>query len=113
MASITRLTTLEQLNTVLEASQNKPQLLFKHSTRCSISKSAYKQVMSYLEETPNESIDYGMIYVIEDRPISRELADLVGVKHESPQVILLKDKQPVWHISHSKITSHALQHELE
>jgi bacillithiol system protein YtxJ len=113
MTSMIRLTTLEQLNTALEASQEKPLLLFKHSTRCPVSKKAYQQVLSYLEDSPNESIDYKMIYVVEDRSISLEAADLVGVKHESPQVILLKDQKVVWHTSHSKITSRFLKDELE
>lgn len=112
MATMTRLTTIDQLNTALEASHHKPLLLFKHSTRCPISANAYQQVMSYLEDEPNESVDYGIIYVVEDRPTSLEAAVLTGLKHESPQVMLVKDKKPVWHTSHSYITSRALKDEL-
>lgn len=112
MATMTRLTTIEQLNTALEASHHKPLLLFKHSTRCPISAAAYQQVISYLEDEPNESIEYGIIYVVEDRPTSLEVADLIGIKHESPQVILVKDKKAIWNTSHSYITSRALKDEL-
>lgn len=112
MATMTRLTTTEQLNSALEASHDKPLLIFKHSTRCPISAAANEQVISYLEGEPNEAIEYRVIYVVEDRPISLEVADLIGVKHESPQVILIKDRHPVWHTSHSNITSRALKDEL-
>lgn len=112
MATMTRLTSIEQLNTALEASHDRPLFLFKHSTRCPISSAAFQQVMSYLEDEPNQSIDYRMIYVVEDRPISLEVAELTGIPHESPQVILVSDRNPIWNTSHSYITSRALKDEL-
>ncbi|MWV45165.1 bacillithiol system redox-active protein YtxJ [Paenibacillus sp. HJL G12] len=113
MATMTKLTTSEQLQTALEASKDKPLLLFKHSTRCPISAGAYQQVMSYLQNEPNEAVEYGLIHVVEDRPVSLETADILGIQHESPQVILVKNQAPVWHTSHSHITADALKQHLE
>ncbi|MGF7049202.1 bacillithiol system protein YtxJ [Paenibacillus sp. DS2015] len=112
MATMTRLTTNEQLQSALEASGDKPLLIFKHSTRCPISSRANEEVMSYLKDQPNESIEYAIIYVVEDRALSNEAASIVGIKHESPQVILLHAGKPSWHTSHSHITSDALKEQL-
>ncbi len=47
-----------------------------------------------------------------ERPLSRELADRLGVTHESPQAILLRQGAPVWHASHSDVTARAIAREL-
>lgn len=46
--------------------------------------------------------------VIEERPVSLALAERVGVKHESPQALLIKDGRALWHDSHRAITTEAL-----
>lgn len=51
---------------------------------------------------------HAIVRVIEERPISLALADRVGVKHESPQALLIKDGQALWHDSHRAITTDAL-----
>jgi bacillithiol system protein YtxJ len=48
------------------------------------------------------------VRVIEERPVSLALAERVGVKHESPQAILIRDGRPLWHASHGAITAGAL-----
>lgn len=112
MADMTKMTSIEQLNSAVEASEGQPLLLFKHSTRCPISANAYQEMNNYLQNNPNENVNYGIIYVVEDRPVSNEAADKLGVKHESPQAILVKNGFPVWHTSHSDITSSTLTNAL-
>lgn len=109
MSRLTRITSIEDLHSALDHSSDQPLLLFKHSTRCPISSGAYREMEDYLNGTPNEKITYGLIYVVEDRAVSLEAADRLGVKHESPQVLLVKDGQAVWHTSHSKITADTLR----
>nr|WP_237690635.1 bacillithiol system redox-active protein YtxJ [Paenibacillus caui] len=109
---MTQITSAEQLQDVLKASANQPVLLFKHSTRCPISARAYQEVSDYLNDQPNENVIYALIHVVEDRPVSLEAADLLGVKHESPQAILVKDGKAVWNTSHSGITSENLKENL-
>lgn len=108
MADMTKMTSIEQLNSAVQATEDQPLLLFKHSTRCPISAHAYQEMNDYLHNSPNESVKYGIIYVVEDRPVSNEAAERLGVKHESPQVIFIKNGTPVWHTSHSEITSRTL-----
>lgn len=104
MADMTKMTSIEQLNSAVEATEDQPLLLFKHSTRCPISSNAYQEMNDYLHNNANENVKYGIIYVVEDRPVSNEAAEKLGVKHESPQAILIKKGIPVWHTSHSDIT---------
>lgn len=110
---MTKMTTTEQLNNALEASVHRPLLLFKHSTRCPISAAAYKEVVSYLNDQPNERADYAIIDVIADRPVSNQAADILGIRHESPQVILVTNGVPIWHDSHSHITIEALKEQVD
>ena len=109
---MTKMTSIEQLNSAVQATEDQPLLLFKHSTRCPISAHAYQEMNDYLHNSPNESVKYSIIYVVEDRPVSNEAAERLGVKHESPQVILIKKGMPVWHTSHSEITSGTLANTL-
>ncbi|MNW28358.1 hypothetical protein D3C74_51830 [compost metagenome] len=111
MATLNPIHTSEQLHAVLDASSDKPVLVFKHSTRCPISARAHQEVENYLRSA-NDNFEYGIILVVEDRPVSLEAADVLQVKHESPQVILVKDGSVVWHTSHSDITAGTLQETL-
>ncbi|MFB5677578.1 bacillithiol system redox-active protein YtxJ [Paenibacillus terreus] len=112
MATMYKLSTIEQLDSALTASAAKPLLLFKHSTRCPISARAHQEMEAYLQGTPASNVEYGIIYVVEDRPVSNETAARLGVKHESPQVILVRDGKAVWDTSHGSITSVRLQETL-
>ncbi|MEC2344105.1 bacillithiol system redox-active protein YtxJ [Paenibacillus barengoltzii] len=109
MSKWMRIQSIQEPNDALERSASQPLLLFKHSTRCPISAGAHKEAEAYLNGTPREDVTYGLIYVIENRDVSNEAAERLGVKHESPQAILIKDGQAVWHTSHSKITKSTLE----
>ncbi len=79
-------------------------IIFKHSHRCPTSARAKEQVDRFLEDYGN-GIDYEFIDVIGNRPRSNQVAEQYGLKHESPQVLIVDDKDAVaWHASHSKIT---------
>ena len=83
-------TTLENL---LTDSTKKPVIVFKHSNACSISARAYRE-MEKLGDQVN------ILEVQSAREVSRELASLTGVRHETPQVIVLRDGKAVWNASH-------------
>jgi|TARA_B100000809_G_scaffold205149_2_gene206785 bacillithiol system protein YtxJ len=104
-----RLSTSEELSGLLELSEQRPVMVFKHSTRCPISTFAQREVMSYLPAARERGVHCVMILVVEDRPVSLELAELLGVRHQSPQVILVRDGQAVWNDSHEGVTCAALE----
>ena len=91
--------TLEEssLNTIL--SDNSTIVLFKHSTRCSISSTALHRLQGFCNEL-KQPISAYIIDVISQRDLSNEIATLLNIKHESPQLFVLKDGKLQYHNSH-------------
>lgn len=94
----------EQLDQILGQSTTTPTLIFKHSTSCPISAHAYHEMEQFLKQPESQGIFTYMIHVIEDRTISLALAERVGVRHQSPQALLVLDGKVIWHASHYQIT---------
>ncbi|MCL6592734.1 MAG: bacillithiol system redox-active protein YtxJ [Alicyclobacillus sp.] len=107
MASYRLLTSLDEWQAAQAASQQHPVLVFKHSTRCPVSAQAYKELQAYLPQAPAH-LQTVVVHVIEARPVSNQVAEDTGIRHESPQALLLSRGQVVWHASHWEITAGAL-----
>jgi bacillithiol system protein YtxJ len=54
-------------------------------------------------------VDHAIVRVIEERPVSLALAQQVGVTHQSPQALLIKNGKAIWNDSHYSITADALK----
>ena len=93
----------------LKASTKSPVLIFKHSTECSISAGAYQRLGAWLDEQGKAAPEVYLVKVIERRPVSKEIEAGLKVKHESPQIILIKDKKSVWHLSQGAIDAAAIE----
>ncbi|OAQ38572.1 bacillithiol system protein YtxJ [Pedobacter psychrophilus] len=78
-------------------------VIFKHSTRCSISMMAKKRVDMDLDDLP-ETVKPYFLDLISHRDISKEIADLFQVHHESPQLLLIKDGECILDQSHGNIS---------
>nr|WP_294779461.1 bacillithiol system redox-active protein YtxJ [uncultured Flavobacterium sp.] len=103
----TELTDILQLQEVEAISKEKPVVIFKHSTRCSISRMALKQ---FERDYDLEGVvDAYFLDLIAHRDISNEIASNFGVYHESPQLILIKDGKAIYNVSHSDIDAEALK----
>src|SRR5215510_14171595 len=96
----------ETLDKLITDSRHKPVVIFKHSTACGISSAAYRE-MEKLEGQVN------LLEVQSAREVSRELADLTGIRHETPQVIVFKDGKAVWSASHYDVNAGAVLKALE
>jgi len=105
--SITQIRTIEDFNTVMEKSHQKPVVLFKHSVTCPVSANAFDEFHSYFQNAPDD-VEHYVITVQAARPVSNKAAEHLNIRHESPQVILLKDGAAVWNDLHSYITESAL-----
>ncbi|PWB19069.1 bacillithiol system redox-active protein YtxJ [Flavobacterium sp. HTF] len=101
------LTNLAQLNDIETISNVKPIVIFKHSTRCSISRMALKQFEK--EYDLDETVDAFFLDLIAHRDVSNEIASKFNVYHESPQLILIKNGKAVYNASHSDIDAEALK----
>lgn len=96
----------EDLEAFLSAHQAEKALVFKHSTTCPISRAAWEQVEAFENEHPDAPI--AMIRVIEERPISLQFAEDIGVQHASPQAIVVENGKAVWNATHYAITQESL-----
>jgi bacillithiol system protein YtxJ len=103
-----KLHSIEALHQVIEESKTRPVLLFKHSTACPISGRAFREFQTYLESA-DPNVTYNLIIVQTDRPVSNEATTKLGVRHETPQAILIQDGREIWNASHFDITVSSLQ----
>ena len=87
----------EQLKQIITRSQQKPQVIFKHSTRCSISSVALQRLQ---KADPPSDIDFYFLDLIAYRDLSNRVSQVFGVNHESPQVLVIKNGQCVFDESH-------------
>lgn len=96
-----QLTSAEQLNEI----KNKPgySLIFKHSTRCSISMMAKRRFELDWDNLPDEMPLY-FLDLIQYRDISNQIVELFHVHHESPQLLLIKDGECILDQSHGEIS---------
>jgi bacillithiol system protein YtxJ len=99
-----KLTDLGQLNELIELSFEKPVLIFKHSTRCSISRFALKQFENDYDFSNDELQPY-FLDLLEYRSVSNEIATRFGVFHQSPQILIIKEGQCVYDESHDSINA--------
>ena len=102
-----KLTSSAQLEEIKVLSHSKPVLIFKHSTRCSISRFALKRFESEFEM--QEKVITYFLDLLNYREISNEIAVKFGVQHQSPQVLLLKNGKVVYHDSHDGIEAEELK----
>lgn len=96
-----------QLDELTAHSNEKPVLIFKHSTRCSISRFALKQFENEFEL--HDSIDAYFLDLITYREISNAIATRFGVQHQSPQLLLIKNGKAIYNASHSDIDAGELK----
>ncbi|SDW93360.1 bacillithiol system protein YtxJ [Lutibacter oricola] len=98
------LTTIEQLDELINDSNNKPILIFKHSTRCGISRFA----LSGFERSYNinkESLSVYFLDLLKYREVSNAIAEKLKVQHQSPQAIVISKEKVIYSASHSDISA--------
>ena len=104
------LTDLGQLNEIITLSNEKPVVIFKHSTRCIVSRTALKQFENEFDvETFQSNVFTYFLDLIVHRDISNEIASRFGVYHQSPQLLLIKDGKSVYDVSHNDIDAGELK----
>ena len=101
--SWTPLISVEEINTIKEISKNQSILIFKHSTRCGISRMIIKQFESLFNEE-NKQLKVYYLDLLNHRDISAEIGAIFQVMHQSPQLIVVKNEVSVYHASHNDIT---------
>lgn len=96
-----QLTDISQLDEIEDASNSKLVLIFKHSTRCSISRMALRQFENEFEA--NENVLPYYFDLLNHRDISNEIAIKFSVVHQSPQLLIISKEKCIHNASHSDI----------
>jgi bacillithiol system protein YtxJ len=97
------LTDKAQLEDIIKISIGKPVLIFKHSTRCGISRKVLKNFESDYD-IPETEIDMYFLDLLEYRILSNDISEKFKVAHQSPQVLVIKKGEVIYHDSHDSIT---------
>lgn len=94
------LTSEEQLKEIKSKSTEKPQVIFKHSSRCSISSVAKNRLD---KSQPPAGMDFYFLDLLRYRSVSNKVSEVFNVYHQSPQVLIIKDGESIYDESHSGI----------
>lgn len=109
MADLRTLTSPVEVDAMIERSRQAPVWIFKHSLTCPTSANAWAQYQRFVSSRPADETTYALIEIQNARPASHAVAEKTGVRHESPQALLLKDGKVAWHASHWQIRAEALE----
>jgi bacillithiol system protein YtxJ len=77
-------------------------IVFKHSSTCPVSWAAERQVRQFVEQHPE--VPLYTVVVQQERALSREVAEMTGIRHESPQILVFRQGQVVSDTSHEGVT---------
>jgi bacillithiol system protein YtxJ len=98
-----------QIDQIREESKENPVLIFKYSSRCSISRMALDRLERNWNENDMQAVKPYFLDLITYRHISNRIADLFGVEHESPQVLIIEDEKSIYDQSHMAIHYDAIK----
>src|SRR5215216_2468302 len=107
MSELTPVSDLDELEAAIAESSERPVLLFKHSRTCGVSCEALDELQAHVDDA-EPAAAYKLITVQSHRRVSDAAAARLGIRHETPQAILLRDGRPVWNASHFRITKQQL-----
>jgi bacillithiol system protein YtxJ len=99
-----KLTDISQLEKIKNESATQPALIFKHSTRCSISTTALSRLERNWEKLNPEGITPYLLDLLNYRTLSNKIQEVFFIKHESPQALLIKDGKCMYDSSHLNIS---------
>ncbi|MBE0424165.1 MAG: bacillithiol system redox-active protein YtxJ [Lutibacter sp.] len=102
------LTDKAQLEDIVKISMTKPVLIFKHSTRCGISRMVLKNFESDYD-IPENNVELYFLNLLEYRTLSNDISEKFKVAHQSPQVLLIKNNKCIYDNSHHSITIEAIK----
>ena len=105
MKNLEPLLDVQSLDAALAESRERPVLLFKHSRYCGVSCEALDELQAHIEAGADGEAAYKMITVQTHRSVSDAVVERLGLRHETPQAILVRDGRVVWNASHFRITA--------
>lgn len=82
-------------------------VIFKHSPTCDLSAMAFQQMSQFTSAHPEVTVT--LVDVLDQRLMSQRIERELNLRHESPQAIVMRSGQIVWHGSHRRVTAAALE----
>ena len=104
---------LKDWERVLRKSKKEPVFVFKHSSTCGGSARVAYRVNEWLKDAPESTPDFYFVIVRTRRPVSNAIERDLRVKHESPQLLLIRDGKSLWDSDHSAITAKSIEEAIE
>lgn len=98
----TPLISVDEINTIKEISKRQAILIFKHSTRCGISRVVIKKFESLFNEE-NKQLKVYYLDLLNFREVSSKLSEVFQVTHQSPQLLVIKNGISINDESHYEI----------
>jgi len=105
------ITTEQDVKDIVAKSKDKPQIIFKDSVTCGISAYAKSRIVDGYDEIDGKA-DFNYLDLLAYRPVSNFIAEHLGVYHQSPQIIILKDGEVAHSVTHHAITASGIAREL-
>lgn len=99
-----KLTQPGQISEIKTLSEGTPVMIFKHSTRCSVSGMSLDRLLRNWKHGDEEKVVPFFLDLIAHREMSNLVAQEFGVPHESPQVIVIKNGVAIFDTSHFSIS---------
>ena len=104
-----KITQISDIEEIKQSSENKRALIFKHSTRCSISSMALNRLERSWSDADMKELTPYFLDLIAHRDISNQVAETFGVRHESPQVLVIENGNCIYDNSHMGISYQELK----
>ena len=114
--SLTTVQRIDELETLIAESDNRPLLLFKHSRSCGISAEALDELIEHLNAARSNASAhhprYAVVTVQTHRDVSNAVSARLGIRHETPQAIIVRRGKAVWSASHFRVNAASIQQAL-
>lgn len=94
----------EDLEKAIKQSYENRVAIFKHSTSCFISKTVLKNFEKEIENSEEQNVSFYFLDLLAFRPISNKIAEDFGIRHESPQLIIIENGETINNVSHQDIS---------
>jgi bacillithiol system protein YtxJ len=107
-SDIARLQRIEDLDRLLAETSDRPLLLFKHSLTCGTSAEALDELIDHLSADKLDA-SYAIVTVQSHRELSNAVSKRLGIRHETPQALLIRHGRVIWSASHFRVTAAAVQ----
>lgn len=105
---LTMLTRVDELDRLLAESENRPLLVFKHSYSCGTSFEALDELIDHLNTPREDDTAYAIVTVQTHRDVSNAVEARLGIRHQTPQALLIRDRRVIWSASHFRVTAEAV-----